>query len=190
MIDADLTYDFEEILRFVHELDDGAQFVMGNRMKGIEPGAMPWVNRYIGNPLLSGFLNLLYRTKANDLNIVLKTLQPIPTDDEDLVRVPVEVVIPMESLTLLPQGDTDYAGGFDVYVVVANKDGDMSDVQRKSHQLRVPAIDLAKTKGKVYTYTLDLLMEKGLDKVSVGVVDNVSNSTGFASQQVLAKDLR
>ena len=134
--------------------------------------------------------NLLYRTKANDLNIVLKTLQPIPTDDEDLVRVPVEVVIPMESLTLLPQGDTDYAGGFDVYVVVANKDGDMSDVQRKSHQLRVPAIDLAKTKGKVYTYTLDLLMEKGLDKVSVGVVDNVSNSTGFASQQVLAKDLR
>lgn len=134
--------------------------------------------------------NLLYRTKANELNVLLKTLQPIPTDDEDLVRVPIEVQIPMESLTFLPQGDTDYVGGFDVYVVVANKDGDMSDVQRKSHQIRFPAADKEKTKGKFYTYTLDLLMEKGLDKVSVGVVDNISNATGFAAQQVLAKDLR
>ena len=40
MIDADLTYDFEEIPRFVEQLDDGAELVMGNRMKNIEPGAM------------------------------------------------------------------------------------------------------------------------------------------------------
>ena len=133
--------------------------------------------------------NLLYRNKTNELNVLLKTLPPIPTDDEDLVRVPVEVQIPMESLTFLPQGD-EFAGAFDVYVVVANKDGDMSDVQRKSHQVRFPARDEAKTKGKFYTYTLDLLMEKGLDNVSVGVIDTVSNTMGFASQQVLAKDLR
>lgn len=134
--------------------------------------------------------NLLYRTKTNELNVLLKTNQPIPTDDEDLLRVPVEVEIPMEALTFLPQGDTDFVGGFDVYVVVANKDGDMSDVQRRSHQIRIPRVDMANTKGKYYTYTLDLLMEKGMDKVSVGVVDNVSNTTGFAAQQVLVKDLR
>jgi len=134
--------------------------------------------------------NLLYRTKANQLSILLKTNPPIPTDDEDLVRVPVEVQIPMESLTFLPQGESDYVGGFDVYVVVANKDGDMSDVQRKSHQIHVPTADMAKTKGKFYTYTLDLLMEKGLNKISVGVVDVITNESGFASQQVLAKDLR
>jgi VWFA-related protein len=134
--------------------------------------------------------NLLYRTKANDLNILLKTNQPIPTDDEDLVRVPVEVQIPMDSLTFLPQGESDFAGGFDVYVVVANKDGDMSDVARKSHQIHVARMDMPKSKGKYYTYTLDLLMEKGLNKVSVGVVDDVSSVSGFAAQQVLAKDLR
>src|SRR5207244_6297645 len=40
MIDADLTYDFHDIPRFVEELDDGAGLVMGNRMNGIQPGAM------------------------------------------------------------------------------------------------------------------------------------------------------
>jgi VWFA-related protein len=134
--------------------------------------------------------NLLYRTKANDLNILLKTNPPIPTDDEDLVRVPVEVQIPMEAMTFLPQGEAEYVGGFDVYVVVANKEGDMSDVSRKTHQIHVPTAEMAKVKGKYYTYTLDLLMEKGLNKVSVGVVDDVSNVSGFAAQQVLAKDLR
>src|ERR1051326_299241 len=114
--------------------------------------------------------NLLYSTRTNELAILLKTNQPIPTDDEDLLRVPVEVQIPMDSLTFLPQGETDFVGGFDVYVVVANKDGDMSDVQRRSHQIRIPRTDMPNTKGKFYTYTLDLLMEKGMDKVSVGVV--------------------
>ena len=45
MIDADLTYDFDEIPRFVHELDSGAQLVMGNRMEHIEPGAMSTLSR-------------------------------------------------------------------------------------------------------------------------------------------------
>ena len=53
MIDADLTYDFEEIPRFVRELDRGAELVMGNRMQSIEPGAMSAICR-IGNPILTG----------------------------------------------------------------------------------------------------------------------------------------
>src|SRR5213080_2977203 len=65
MIDADLTYDFEEIPRFVRELDHGAELVMGNRMHAVEPGAMSTLSR-IGNPLLSGFLNLLFRTPIRD----------------------------------------------------------------------------------------------------------------------------
>src|SRR3954452_9673059 len=61
MVDADLTYDFDEIPRFVDELDRGAQLVVGNRMSGIQPGAMPFLSR-LGNPMLSGFLNFLYKT--------------------------------------------------------------------------------------------------------------------------------
>jgi glycosyltransferase involved in cell wall biosynthesis len=66
MADADLTYDFAEIPRFLAELQDGADMIVGDRMSNIRPGAMPWLHRYIGNPLLSGFLNLLFHTGVND----------------------------------------------------------------------------------------------------------------------------
>jgi Glycosyl transferase family 2 len=75
MIDADLTYDFAEIPRFVCELDRGAELVMGNRMENIEPGAMPWMNRYIGNPVLSGFLKLLYRTPVQDAHCGMRAVR-------------------------------------------------------------------------------------------------------------------
>jgi glycosyltransferase involved in cell wall biosynthesis len=74
MIDADLTYDFEEIPRFVRELDDGAELVMGNRMEAVEPGAMSTLSR-IGNPLLSGFLNLLFRTPIGDAHCGMRALR-------------------------------------------------------------------------------------------------------------------
>ena len=74
MIDADLTYDFEEIPRFVEQLDDGAELVMGNRMQNVEPGAMSWLSR-IGNPVLSGFLNVLYRTPIGDAHCGLRAIR-------------------------------------------------------------------------------------------------------------------
>jgi glycosyltransferase involved in cell wall biosynthesis len=75
MIDADLTYDFEDIPLFISKLDEGAQLVMGNRMDNIQAGAMPWMNRYIGNPLLSGFLNLIYRTTIDDAHCGMRGLR-------------------------------------------------------------------------------------------------------------------
>jgi glycosyltransferase involved in cell wall biosynthesis len=75
MADADLTYDFGEIPRFVGELQNGADMVIGNRMGNIHPGAMPWHHRYIGNPLLSGFLNLLFRTGVDDAHCGMRALR-------------------------------------------------------------------------------------------------------------------
>ncbi len=66
MLDADMTYPFKDIPRFVEELRAGAQLVMGDRMDNIQPGAMHWMHRYIGNPLLSGTLNLFFRTGVRD----------------------------------------------------------------------------------------------------------------------------
>jgi VWFA-related protein len=133
--------------------------------------------------------NLLYRTKANDLRILVKANTPRPAEN-DLYRVPIEVQIPMESLTFLPQGEAGYAGGFDVYVVVGDRNGDMSDVNRQSHQIHIDNEKMASTKGKYYTYELELLMERGLNKISIGVVDEISNVSGFAREQILAQDLR
>jgi VWFA-related protein len=133
--------------------------------------------------------NLLYRGKSNELGILARVGSPRPTED-GYYRVPIDVLIPMQSLTLLPQGEAEYVGGFDVYVVVANKDNDLSDVARQSHQIRVPIADFKQLSGKFYTYTLELLMEKGLNKISIGVVDQISNSSGFAREQIIAKDMR
>ena len=67
MGDCDDSYDFTDLGRFVERLRDGAEMVVGNRLAGqIKPGAMPWLHRWLGNPLLSWFLNLLFRTGVGD----------------------------------------------------------------------------------------------------------------------------
>jgi glycosyltransferase involved in cell wall biosynthesis len=75
MADADLTYDFREIPRFVERLECGAELVMGDRMDNIHPGAMPWLHRYVGNPVLTGVLNLFFRTGIKDAHCGMRALR-------------------------------------------------------------------------------------------------------------------
>jgi glycosyltransferase involved in cell wall biosynthesis len=75
MADADLTYDFGEIPRFVAALEEGAEMVIGDRMDNIKPGAMPWLHRYVGNPILTGLLNLFFRTGVNDAHCGMRALR-------------------------------------------------------------------------------------------------------------------
>jgi glycosyltransferase involved in cell wall biosynthesis len=75
MGDADGSYNFREAVAMVEALMAGADLCMGSRFKGgIAPGAMPWKNRYIGNPVLTGILNLLFRTGASDAHCGLRAL--------------------------------------------------------------------------------------------------------------------
>ena len=69
MGDADNTYDFEVIHEFLIILKDQRyDLVTATRLKGkILPGAMPWLHRYIGNPILTRFFNLLFGTKFSDV---------------------------------------------------------------------------------------------------------------------------
>lgn len=67
MGDSDNTYDFSEIDRFLEPLRNGYDLVMGSRFKGrILRGAMPWSHQYIGNPILTGILNLFFRASISD----------------------------------------------------------------------------------------------------------------------------
>jgi glycosyltransferase involved in cell wall biosynthesis len=75
MLDADLTYDFGDIPRFVEILEDGGELVMGDRMDNIHPGAMSWLHRYVGNPILTGILNLFFRTGVNDAHCGMRALR-------------------------------------------------------------------------------------------------------------------
>ncbi len=67
--DADDTYDFSEIDRFVEPLRNGYDFVIGNRFRGtIESGAMPTLHRYLGNPILSAVLRGMFKTSIRDVH--------------------------------------------------------------------------------------------------------------------------
>ncbi len=69
MADADDSYNFAHIPRFLSELRNGADLVMGNRFAGgIGPGAMPFLHRYLGNPVLSWMGRALFRTPVGDFH--------------------------------------------------------------------------------------------------------------------------
>jgi glycosyltransferase involved in cell wall biosynthesis len=75
MGDADMSYDFREAVPMIEKLEAGSDLCMGSRFLGeIKPGAMPWKNRYIGNPVLSAILRLLFKTKISDSHCGLRAI--------------------------------------------------------------------------------------------------------------------
>lgn len=73
--DADGSYDLGSISGFVRELRNGNDLVIGTRLRGrIEPGAMPFLHRYLGTPVLTRLLNFLFRMDISDCNSGMRGL--------------------------------------------------------------------------------------------------------------------
>lgn len=78
MLDADDSYNAEEIERFLEELDKGADLVIGSRLKGtMEPGSNPWLHRHIGTPIQTWICNLLFGTKVSDIHSGMRAFRKI-----------------------------------------------------------------------------------------------------------------
>lgn len=76
--DADDSYDWLAIGGFVHKIEEGFDLVMGNRfLGGIEPGAMPALHRYLGNPVLSGLTRTLYRIPIGDFHCGMRAFTKV-----------------------------------------------------------------------------------------------------------------
>lgn len=91
MGDADNTYDFENLAPFVDRLRNGYDLVMGSRFDGrILPGAMPWAHRYIGNPVLTGVLNLFFRAGVSDAHCGMRAFTREAYDSLDLYTTGME----------------------------------------------------------------------------------------------------
>lgn len=74
--DADNTYDFRDGYWLVQKLKEGFEFAIGDRLHGEqEKGAMPWLHRHIGTPILTFILNLFYRTRVKDINCGLRAIR-------------------------------------------------------------------------------------------------------------------
>jgi glycosyltransferase involved in cell wall biosynthesis len=85
MGDADDSYDFANIMPFVEKMREGYDLVMGNRFRGgIEPGAMPVLNRYLGNPVLTGIGKVLFRTPMGDFHCGIRGFSKAAAERMDL----------------------------------------------------------------------------------------------------------
>jgi len=91
MADADGSYDFSHAPRILEKLREGYDLVMGNRfLGGIEPGAMPWKHRYIGNPVLSGIGRLFFDCPAGDFHCGLRGFSKVAYDKMGLTTTGME----------------------------------------------------------------------------------------------------
>ncbi len=86
MGDGDTTYDFEEIPELIQKMrDEDADMVMGSRLEGdIRPGSMPKLHKYIGNPLLTKFLNKFYGAGVSDAHSGMRVIKKEALDQLDL----------------------------------------------------------------------------------------------------------
>jgi glycosyltransferase involved in cell wall biosynthesis len=82
MADADDTYPLDELKQFVDGLAGGEDLVIGSRFKGtIHGDAMPFLNRFVGNPVLTGLLNVLFGVKVSDAHCGMRAVR------QDALRV-------------------------------------------------------------------------------------------------------
>jgi len=76
MGDADETYPLRDLAPFVERLAAGDDLVMGSRFEGTIHGeAMPWLNRHVGNPILTGMLNVLFGVKISDAHCGMRAVR-------------------------------------------------------------------------------------------------------------------
>ncbi len=119
--------------------------------------------------------NLFQKRAENDLSVKAGIGAATPSG-ENLVH-PVTITIPTSTLTLTPDG-TDLAGKFLVFAAFLRSDGAVSAVGPQVQEFRFPAASLARRKE--VTVKLDVTGEKGVDAISLGVMDEASSATGFA----------
>lgn len=76
MADSDGSYDFGQISRFLQELRRGSDLVMGNRFRGgVARGAMPFLHRYLGNPVLSGIGRVFFGSPCGDFHCGMRAFR-------------------------------------------------------------------------------------------------------------------
>lgn len=146
------------------------RYSVRTRHSVIEPSASSEMNDAVS-------AHLFREIAGNDLAVRASAAAATPGDGES-ITIPVTITIPTEKLTLLPDG-TDLTGSFSVFAAFLRKDGAVSKVARQLQNFRFPADSLKRRKE--LTVKIDVKADSRIDGISVGVMDEASRATGFAS---------
>jgi VWFA-related protein len=114
---------------------------------------------------------------SNDLHIELRN--DVPVADGENRRVRVHVLIPFKSLKVVPKGD-EVAGGFAVFISTGDAKGNSSAVNRQTHDIHLPADKWPQISEKTVDFVVDVVLSGGRNQISIGVMDQQSQQTGFA----------
>jgi VWFA-related protein len=121
----------------------------------------------------------LRSAQLNDLGISLQVVGDVRTEGEKR-HVPVHVMIPARNLTVVPEGNV-LTGGFSVYVCTAGGKAEPSGVNEQSHEIKWPlSTTVEQLKDRPMVFAMEVVLEKGRDQISVGVLDHRSQATGFS----------
>lgn len=124
----------------------------------------------------------LQTAEKNELGISAEVAGEIVTEG-DTRRVPVHVLIPAARIKVVPEGEV-FTGGFSVYVCTAGGQSQPSAVNEQSHEIRwTPAI-LEQLDDRKMTFAIEVVLEKGRDLISVGVLDHRSQAKGFSKLEL------
>ena len=108
-----------------------------------------------------------------------------PAKEGDRFRVPVQISI-APSVTLLPQ-EGQLVGGFDVYIAVGTDGGAMSKVSKAAQPIKIPPTGELSLRSRPMTYDVSIVVRPGESTLSVGVVDQISSTSGFARTKIVAR---
>jgi VWFA-related protein len=120
----------------------------------------------------------------NELGIALQ-VDPVATDGGHRV-VPMRVIIPADSLTLLTDAEGNVTGGFSVFTSTGTADAGGTGVNVQSHEIKWPAAQATQMKGRRIGFAVQVPVDKNPNQISVGVVDLVSQVQGFAMTKIAA----
>lgn len=120
--------------------------------------------------------NLFYPIEQNDMGITAKASEPQRTVEN--IKLVLTIEVPTSSLTLIPRDEHIY-GKLVVFIGFVSEDGSVSRIARDTREFRFEADTMARRKS--ISLALDSTMSGSTDRISIGVLDPVSRSTGFAS---------
>ncbi|HXT19343.1 MAG TPA: hypothetical protein VN923_01200, partial [Thermoanaerobaculia bacterium] len=110
-----------------------------------------------------------------------------PTTREDgHALVPVHLRIPLDKVTLIPQGDNQEAH-LRAFIGVLDEEGGTAPVQVAPITIQIPTADIDRARAQGWGYELTLLMRKGRQKVAVGLRDDLGGTSSFVSGGILVR---
>jgi VWFA-related protein len=138
------------------------------------------IERSIGSEMQDAVASNLFRTASNN-DLAIRAAAGAANAAGETVVVPLTITIPIEKLTLVPEG-TDLTGRFALYAAFLRNDGAVSKVAQQPQSFRFPADSLKRRKD--LTVKLDVTADSQTNGVSIGVMDELSRMTGFASVKI------